>query len=371
MRNKLFFFGDYVRTNDDSGRLTRGHVPEAAFRNGDFSSAPTQHLRSGDRQCRRHRTHAVREQPDSRRAASARSRASSSATIPLPNIPGAAVGATNFELPYVREKRTNQGDVKVTWQAAANDLVNVRYSKQNASTLDPATFGIYGGLKPFAGTGTNPTAKRRRRRTTASGRRPWCRKSASAARTTTTRRSPRTTGLNDLRGSRHQGHQPERLHERHHDDQRRRLQRLPHRLRDVAAVGSRREHDDDLDDRDQDLGQPHREDRRRPSHEPPPAGSGGASARVVAVPRRADGALDRQRGGERVRELARVVHARRAVVCRARPRERRRSTAAARTRASTPTSTTSGRFGRISRSISAFVTRSTRRSSDTPRRAAR
>ena len=41
MRNKLFFFGDYVRTNDDSGRLTQGHVPEPAFRNGDFSAAPT------------------------------------------------------------------------------------------------------------------------------------------------------------------------------------------------------------------------------------------------------------------------------------------------------------------------------------------
>ena len=40
-RNKLFFFGDYVRTNDDSGRITRAHVPEAAFRTGDFSSAPT------------------------------------------------------------------------------------------------------------------------------------------------------------------------------------------------------------------------------------------------------------------------------------------------------------------------------------------
>ncbi len=40
-RNKLFFFGDYVRSNDDSGRITRAHVPEAAFRTGDFSSAPT------------------------------------------------------------------------------------------------------------------------------------------------------------------------------------------------------------------------------------------------------------------------------------------------------------------------------------------
>ena len=33
----------------------------------------------------------------------------------------------------------------------------MRYSQQNAQTMDPAIFGIYGGLKPFAGTGTNPT----------------------------------------------------------------------------------------------------------------------------------------------------------------------------------------------------------------------
>jgi hypothetical protein len=40
---------------------------------------------------------------------------------------------------------------------AANDLVSGRFSVQNATTMDPATFGIFGGLKPFAGSGTNPT----------------------------------------------------------------------------------------------------------------------------------------------------------------------------------------------------------------------
>ena len=156
LRNKLFFFGDYVRTNDDSGRLTRGHVPEAAFRNGDFSSAPTRIYdpNTGAADGSGRTPFANNQIPANRISPIARELISH---IPLPNIPGAAVGATNFELPYVREKRTNQGDVKVTWQAAANDLVNVRYSKQSASTLDPATFGLYGGLKPFAGTGTNPT----------------------------------------------------------------------------------------------------------------------------------------------------------------------------------------------------------------------
>ena len=156
MRNKLFFFGDYVRTNDDSGRLTRDNVPEEAFRRGDFSSSPTRIYDpltgnpdgTGRTQFPNNQIPANRISPIARRLLDA---------IPLPNIAGAAPGAINFELPYVREKRTNQGDVKVTYQLADNDLINVRYSRQNARTKDPATFGIYGGLKPFAGTGTNPT----------------------------------------------------------------------------------------------------------------------------------------------------------------------------------------------------------------------
>jgi Carboxypeptidase regulatory-like domain len=155
-RNKLFFFGDYVRTNDDSGRLTRGHVPEVAFRNGDFSSAPTRIYDpatgnangSGRAQFANNQIPASRISPIARQLID---------KIPMPNIAGAAVGAINYEQAYVREKRTNQGDVKITYQLAANDLVNVRYSSQNARTYDPATFGIYGGLKPFAGSGTNPT----------------------------------------------------------------------------------------------------------------------------------------------------------------------------------------------------------------------
>jgi Carboxypeptidase regulatory-like domain len=155
-RNKLFFFGDFVRTSDDSGRLTQGHVPEPAFRNGDFSAAPTRIYDpatgnadgSGRTQFANNQIPANRISPIARNLI---------AQIPMPNIPGAAVGAINYERPYVRERRTNQGDLKITYQVAANDLVSVRYSSQNARTMDPATFGIYGGLKPFAGSGTNPT----------------------------------------------------------------------------------------------------------------------------------------------------------------------------------------------------------------------
>ena len=155
-RNKLFFFGDYVRTNDDSGRLTRDNVPEEAFRRGDFSAAPTRIYdpATGNPDGSGRTPFPNNQIPANRISPIARALLD---RIPLPNIPGAAPGAINFEQPYVREKRTNQGDVKITYQLAENDLVSVRYSRQNASTFDPATFGIFGGLKPFAGSGTNPT----------------------------------------------------------------------------------------------------------------------------------------------------------------------------------------------------------------------
>ena len=126
-RNKLFFFGDFVRTSDDSGRLTQGHVPEPAFRNGDFSAAPTRIYDpatgnpdgSGRTQFANNQIPANRISPIARRLID---------QIPMPNIAGAAVGAINYERNYVRERRTNQGDFKVTYQVAANDLVSVRYS---------------------------------------------------------------------------------------------------------------------------------------------------------------------------------------------------------------------------------------------------
>jgi hypothetical protein len=155
MKNKLFFFGDYVRTLDDSGRLTQAHIPEAAFRNGDFSAAPTiiYDPRTGNADGSGRTPFPNNQIPADRISPIARQLLSN---VPMPNL-GTGVGAVNFEKPYVREKRTNQYDMKFTLQAAANDHLSVRYSKQNARTYDPAIFGIYGGLKPFAGSGTNPT----------------------------------------------------------------------------------------------------------------------------------------------------------------------------------------------------------------------
>jgi hypothetical protein len=156
LRNRLFFFADYVRTNDDSGRITRADLPEVPFRTGDFSAAPTiiydpatgNPDGTGRTPFPDNRIPANRISPIARRILD---------NIPLPNLAGVPLGGTNFETPYVREKRTNQGDIKLTTQPTPTDNLSVRYSYQNAATYDPATFGVWGGIKGFAGFGTNPT----------------------------------------------------------------------------------------------------------------------------------------------------------------------------------------------------------------------
>ena len=158
-RNKLFFFGDYVHTLDDSGRISRGHIPEAAFRTGDFSAAPTiiydpatgNPDGSGRRPFPNNRIPADRISPIARRLLD---------KIPMPNVPGAPLGAINYEQPYVRSKTTNQFDIKMTYQAATSDNLAVRYSRQSSESADPGTFGengIWGGIKDYAGTGDQPS----------------------------------------------------------------------------------------------------------------------------------------------------------------------------------------------------------------------
>ena len=181
--------------------------------------------------------------------------------IPMPNIPGAAIGAINYERNYVRERRTNQGDIKITYQVAQNDLVSVRYSGQNARTMDPAIFGIYGGLKPFAGSGTNPTKS-----VGGTYNRVWSATLVQEIRFGRTHHHNEAIGedyllkTSDEFGIR--GVNLNALLQRHYDDQCRRLQRLPDRLRNIAAVGSRGEHLDGIDDGDKDVGQSHAEGRR-------------------------------------------------------------------------------------------------------------
>ena len=58
----------------------------------------------------------------------------------MPNVPGAPLGAINYEQPYVRSKTTNQFDIKMTYQAATSDNLAVRYSRQSSDSSRPRDF---------------------------------------------------------------------------------------------------------------------------------------------------------------------------------------------------------------------------------------
>ena len=115
VRNKLFFFGDYQRTVDNLGYVVRTTVPTVAMRNWRLQRGGPAHLRSAHRRHQRQQPRGVRQQPDSGRIASARSRRKLLAFVPLPNLDGAALGQNNFQQAQVREKTTDGFDAKVNY----------------------------------------------------------------------------------------------------------------------------------------------------------------------------------------------------------------------------------------------------------------
>ena len=115
-RNKLFFFGDYVHTLDDSGRISRPH-PGGGVPDRRLQCGPDDHTI---------RRPAIPTARGGRRSPTIGSPPIASAhrarlldIIPMPNVPGAPLGAINYEQPYVRSKTTNQFDIKLTYQLTA------------------------------------------------------------------------------------------------------------------------------------------------------------------------------------------------------------------------------------------------------------
>ncbi len=161
VRNKLFFFGDYAHTFDNLGRVNRFVVPSAAMRAGDFSGATTliYDPLTGDPATGAGRTAfpgniipANRISPIAQKIL---------ASIPLPNIPTAALGQVNYQDTSIRERRNNSFDAKVNYQASAQDQISVRYSFARPTVFEPSTYpGDIGGpfQDGFIGTGINNTS---------------------------------------------------------------------------------------------------------------------------------------------------------------------------------------------------------------------
>jgi hypothetical protein len=156
VKNKLFFFGDYQRTIDNSGYVVRATLPTVKMRNGDFSEVTnkiydplTGDIGGNNRVAfDNNQLPADRISPISKRLLG---------FIPLPNIAGAPLGQNNFQQAQTREKTTDGFDTKINYTLSTKDQVSYRLSFMRPVVFDPALFGQYGGPANggFAGTGTN------------------------------------------------------------------------------------------------------------------------------------------------------------------------------------------------------------------------
>jgi len=160
MRNRLFFFGDYIRTNDDLGRVNRYVVPTAAQRAGNFSGSavPIYDPATGDAATGAGRTAFAGNVIPADRISPIAQRIMQS--IPLPNIAGVAEGQINYQDTTIRKRRTDGFDVKLNYQATEKDQFSARYSFQRPTAEEPGNYpnnmgGPYQG--GFVGSGTNTT----------------------------------------------------------------------------------------------------------------------------------------------------------------------------------------------------------------------
>src|SRR5260221_10702558 len=144
VHNKLFFFGDYQRTIDNAGYIVRTTVPTAAMRNGDFS-AVAQHIYdplTGDVSGNNRAQFPNNQIPADRISPIAKSLL---AFVPMPNIPGAAIGQNNFQQAQTRQKTTDGFDAKINYTISEKDQMSYRMSFMRPVVFDPGVFGQYGG----------------------------------------------------------------------------------------------------------------------------------------------------------------------------------------------------------------------------------
>ena len=158
VKDKLFFFTDYQRTVDNLGALRRVVIPPSEWRNGNFSSATTKIYdpATGKPDGTGRTPFPGNIIPTNRLSPVA---LNILAKVPQPNIPGAAFGQVNYELPSSeREKTTDAFNVKLNYNPSSSDQMSLRFSYQRPEVFVPGTFGELGGAgADFAGTGYQNT----------------------------------------------------------------------------------------------------------------------------------------------------------------------------------------------------------------------
>lgn len=167
VKNKTFFFGDFLRINDHQSQFFQGTVPPQAFRNGDFSGTTVPIFDPNSNTC----TPGAPPKTDG----TCRGQFSFNGTpnvidparispiakailakLPLPNLPGALTLSPNFQGTTKFIKDSDSFDVKVDQNASQNNRISGRFSFQNQNLTQTPIFGLVGGPSngSFSGSGT-------------------------------------------------------------------------------------------------------------------------------------------------------------------------------------------------------------------------
>ncbi len=140
VKNKTFFFGDYLRVTDHRGQTDRLTIPTTAFRAGDFTGQTLIYDPATGTATGAGRTpFAGNRIPDARIGALPKK---IMALVPAPTLAGTGI---NYEYNSMLVKNTDSFDAKVDHNWTDNDRFSVRYSFQRPTVLDPPSYGAAGG----------------------------------------------------------------------------------------------------------------------------------------------------------------------------------------------------------------------------------
>ncbi|MBI4890427.1 MAG: TonB-dependent receptor, partial [Acidobacteria bacterium] len=157
IKNRTFYFADYLKVQDRRGDGYYITVPGSDFRNGNFSSQASRVVydpATGNLDTGAGRVpFAGNIIPTNRISPIAQKLL---AMVPLPNF---GTGLTNnYASATTRKKDTDSVDVKIDHAFSDKNRLSGRYSLQRPVVTDPGRFGIAGGGgKGFAATGINRT----------------------------------------------------------------------------------------------------------------------------------------------------------------------------------------------------------------------
>ncbi len=155
IKNRTFFFGDFLQYRNAQSQFNLFTIPTAAFRAGDLSASttPIYDPATGNANTGVGRTQFAGNQiPQARFSPVARNVL---ALIPLPNTGGPGALVNNYQVNTNFDQTTTTYDIKIDHHLRAADQVSYRFSHQSTDTFQGPAFGQAGGPGSSGANGTN------------------------------------------------------------------------------------------------------------------------------------------------------------------------------------------------------------------------